>query len=1037
MVTPNALTGHTVNGNGVDRNVKAKKFLDNPTAVYRPGGAWWGFPSAVLDGNPVFTFWDIPRMLRDPRVRFVERMWRAPFQRVKWAVKAEDQRVAKFVGTQLRRFWRNSLPKILSRYFRYGYAPGGAEYCPYKSHIRIDKVRSVEPRDARPLLWSKGPYKGQPAGFLMQSTGSGSPWSSPGSNEVTGQGQTWVQAPHAFWFAGYGEFGPYFDAPPMSGMFEPWLEKRGRGGAIHARRLWFRKCAFRGGSMRHPSGTSRAGDEQDGIVRNNQDIARELMEGMESGAVLIASNEANPDPGMAGKYAWDFTEAAAQPDVKGVREYPQDLDSEMLEGVGIPRDALESTEVGSGWSGKVIPLMGFLGGVDELAGLAIEAADTGWLRHLVALNFSRDVYYEIEAQSLAEEVQQAAKSGKGGGEGPNPLAGMFTGQPPPAGPPGGNSVSLSTFDESKHHRDHGKFSSQQGAGATATERAPESHEDSKAKRIIRALKNLPRKAVKKAKAKAADAYGKLESRYGPGYAKVIVRVAMSGIPVPVPGAMVASGAAGAAIMAVAELHLRLKRWGSPDPESIDHEGVVKPAARWFLSRIFGRLRTALHLSTFDESQHPRDDSGRFIDKNELREAKKNPDKAAELREQVSNPKEREKLDRAIGKPESPDKAALRARGKVIVSKIIHARREGHVNTIEVDDVRELIDSIPHMSLEELRGVRNALGADLVHGRSDQTKRDLVPKLVDHAEKVVTNLEAREKAQAQPTDDQRDPSAVVDALLGRDDEVEVPPEPAVMPSAAHETKEPADRTQGDSEEKQSRSDKIVADIAAQRTATIAKVLAERAADPDAPAGADALAQQAATIAKIHADRAASLHESDLKNESQPDPVLSHLQQRHAGSRIEPHIPAIHDAAKRIQGMSPEEREANRQAALEHARTAGQRESLDKPTQPTIDLMAHQSLGIVEQKKRDAEARAQAEAEAAKPVELTPEQRRGMAHWSDADLDRELANVEKQLAEDSRTRYSNARDFIQSGIQRRKVLQTEIALRKAGNRITPNR
>lgn len=579
----------STNGTANGTPAAKKKFLRNPTGAYRPGGAWWGYPSAVLDGQPWFTWLDVPRMLRDPQVRFVERMWRAPFQRVKWRVRADSPRVARFVGHTLRRFWRNSLPKILSRYFRYGYGPGGAEFACRKGLVRLDRVRAVEPRDARPLVWAAGRGRGKPAGFTLGANG-GSPYAPPDDRP----GAVWVSAPHAFWFAGYGEYSPWFDCPPIAGMFEPWVEKRGRNGAVHSRRLWYRKCAYSGGTLYHPDGTTNVGSDESPQYRNNQDLARELLDYAEAGDTKTFFNDKHPD-GQGG-YAWDYHPPEGRPDVAGVREYPQDLDREMLVGAGIPPEVLEAAEVGSGWSGRLIPLMGFLGGVDELAGLVIEAADVGWMRHLVRVNFGR-AWYEVEPQSLAEEVQQQAKGGKGGTEGPNPLADLFGGKPPAEGPRkmswaayegphGGKGWQDTETGEVRYQED----SPDGGDGG------PAAHADSKARRIVRALADLPKRAVRKARDKVRDTYAKLEQRYGPRYARVIVGAGVAGLPVPLPGASVMMAAP---VLAVAELHRRLAKWGSPPPEQVDQEGVVKPAARWFLSRVFGRLRGAINLSAFD------------------------------------------------------------------------------------------------------------------------------------------------------------------------------------------------------------------------------------------------------------------------------------------------------------------------------------------------------------------------------------------------------------------------------------------------------
>lgn len=395
------------------------------------GPSWFGWGSQVLDNAPVFTYMDVPRMLRDPQVRFLERMWRAPFQKVKWLVKAEDKRVAKFVDVTLRRFWKRSLPKILSRYWRYGYAPGGAEFAFHKSWVRLERVRCIEPRDASPRVWTRGPHAGQPAGFTL-SPGAGF---YPSSNNTPA---AWVGPPHAFWFAGYGDLTPWHDMPPISGLFDPWLEKRGRGGAISSRQRWFREAAWSGGTLYHPPGVTNVGTDEDPQLRDNQDIARESLDYMEAGSKLTLENTRLNG---SDHREWEYEPPAARSDIAGLREYPKDLDREMSTGAGIPPEVLEASEVGSGWSGRLIPLLGYLGTVDELAGLLVEAADP-WLRPQVAVNFGRGTWYEVDPQSLADEIaqQQGKGQGGGGGGGPNPVPGLFDGKPP--APPADNSQPL-------------------------------------------------------------------------------------------------------------------------------------------------------------------------------------------------------------------------------------------------------------------------------------------------------------------------------------------------------------------------------------------------------------------------------------------------------------------------------------------------------------------------------------------------------------------------------------------------------------------
>ncbi len=382
----------------------AKTLLANPTRAYRPASAYpYGLAAAGLDGAPWFTWFDVPRMLRDPRVRFLERMWRSPFQRVKFKVTADDPRVAKYVGRTARKFWAGAVPRMLSRYFRYGFAAGGAEFVARRGAVRLDAVRVVEAHDARPLQWASGPNKGLPAGF-------------------TAPGVARVLAPHAVWFAGNAEASPWFDVPPIAGAFEPWAEKRGRNGAVASRRMWYWKNATRGGAIYHPPGQSNIGTDENPQYRDNADLAREQLDYLQNGSTAVYTNEVHP--GMPGEYAWKYVPPESFPDRAGLREYPGDLDKEMAEGVGIPNEVLEAADVGSGWSGRMVPMLTWLGGVDEMAALLLSAFG-GTLRYAVTANFGRSADYEIETQSLAEQVQQQAAAGKGGGEGENPVPGLL------------------------------------------------------------------------------------------------------------------------------------------------------------------------------------------------------------------------------------------------------------------------------------------------------------------------------------------------------------------------------------------------------------------------------------------------------------------------------------------------------------------------------------------------------------------------------------------------------------------------------------
>lgn len=396
-------TPPSANGNGKARatlfppsqqELQKKRATQNPTRHYHPsGGNWYGYGTQALDGRPIFTWFDIPRMMNDPQVIFISQLWRAPFQKVQFTVKANSPAVAAFVQNTIKRFWRASLPKLLSRFFKYGFCAGGAEYESRQGWLRLARVKAVENRDVEPRVWRAGERAGEFAGFRLQ------------NSSGIGAATEFVGSPHAFYFAGHGEYSPFYGWPPLAGLFAPWLEKNGRGGAIHLRRVWFRKNANRGKILRYPPGTSVA-TEENPQGRENVDLAREILDYGESNSTYAFENTLQP--GNPDKYEWDMEDDHPQGDVAGFLDYPKELDEEMVKGAGIPLEVIQGSDSGSGYKGRLVSYGGFLGTVDELTGLILEGCDP-WLAPLVAINYGSHAWYEVEPVSLAQIASEEEK----------------------------------------------------------------------------------------------------------------------------------------------------------------------------------------------------------------------------------------------------------------------------------------------------------------------------------------------------------------------------------------------------------------------------------------------------------------------------------------------------------------------------------------------------------------------------------------------------------------------------------------------------
>ena len=286
------------------------------------GGGW---AARTIDDRPLFTWLQADRMRRDPQIDFGLRIIRTPIYGATWDVKSKRTEVAEFVHKTLMRFWQRCLRKCF-RFYEYGVSVGEISHKLEGGLIQLDRLDDFHPRDTRPLEFLRGPKQGELAGVRLRN--------------VQHEGAVNVLPPHCWWLAGETEYGCLYGRPRLAGAYEPWLEKRGRNGATDSRRLWYRKCAFRGGVMRHPPGSTDFGDETGSVLRSNQDVAREICEKFENGGILALLNTTDDK----GNFLWAYEPPASHPDVAGLREYPKDLDREILIGLGMDRKRIKKEQ---------------------------------------------------------------------------------------------------------------------------------------------------------------------------------------------------------------------------------------------------------------------------------------------------------------------------------------------------------------------------------------------------------------------------------------------------------------------------------------------------------------------------------------------------------------------------------------------------------------------------------------------------------------------------------------------------------------------
>lgn len=351
----------------------------SPYGLY-PGAFHWALQRGV------FTLNDVPAMLYDPTIRICRKTVFAPVSIAKWNTLCEDPQVQQFIDSQIKRIKATSLEHIMT-YLDYGYA-GGEPIYKDNGIITIDRIKGFAPWDVRPLQ-----SEGELVGMSVKIHGS------PGSNgdrtddTANTNGKVYLFHPKYFWIVNESEFDSFIGKSRMQGAWEPWIEKRGKHGAVDIRRLWFFKNAINGGCMFHPLGQIEV---ENGTVMDARDYARQIVEYAESGGVMTLPSSTDDK----GNRLWEWKPASVNGGGNEFINYPRQLDDEIVFGYEVMPEVIRASETGSGWSGRSVPFMTFLSGEDRIWSNILHSLNP-ILKFLVECNFG-PIPFEVEPISLMQ-----------------------------------------------------------------------------------------------------------------------------------------------------------------------------------------------------------------------------------------------------------------------------------------------------------------------------------------------------------------------------------------------------------------------------------------------------------------------------------------------------------------------------------------------------------------------------------------------------------------------------------------------------------
>lgn len=358
---------------------------------------------------PFFGFGTIQMMLRDSRIRFGLGLLKGPiYAYTKFfsseeaedpainqaiidleyffshKVECEDKRTEQFILDTLNHFWEDGLTKALLC-IEWGYSPNQVIYKRNgKGEIEYSTLMPYSPLIGRPVTKAN-----KLIGIHLKTT------------------EKYIPIPKSAVFVHQREYSQFTGQSRLLGCHIPWHETWQMGGARDIRRMWYFKNSYDSGTMYFPEGSVT---DEHGNTRSNAEVAMEIMDTTQTGSYRVL-----PKPtGSKNEKSWDYESPKSNTTPDGLLEYPQDLRCEILEGLGIPREVVESNG-SSGFgssSGRKVPMLAYIASLVPVVTETTQDFCNQILNPLLKVNGMNPEY---KISRIIPKVPQAIPGQPGGG----------------------------------------------------------------------------------------------------------------------------------------------------------------------------------------------------------------------------------------------------------------------------------------------------------------------------------------------------------------------------------------------------------------------------------------------------------------------------------------------------------------------------------------------------------------------------------------------------------------------------------------------
>lgn len=383
------------------------------TLGYRPQLPGWT-ASQYLNGFADMQMQaDVEAMLRHPHVQEVYGQYKAGITHAEFKVKATSPEIAKFVDAMIRRFWERSLDVAQGAY-DYGWGGFEVNYTSENGYLTFQHMDGLSPFDCWALTRNHH-YAGVSVNNVPGAEGKALLW---GPSKWPAKG---------FWFAHNKRWNKWYGRSQLLCAWRPWRRVGGRDGLEECLDgAWYR-FGYRGPVIRYPlKAYPKRGTSGESCDSTDYDVAREsarqFAEQAKAGVSLALPNTRD----AKGEYEWVLENMDPAPiSLGGLLDVVKQVLGEIAYGIGVPPELLEASEVGSGWSGRKVPMLVFYTRMLRNARALVWAWTQQIGLPLVRWNFGKGAKFEIEVSiKPPQELEPIGQGGQGQG-GPQP--------PPPDG----------------------------------------------------------------------------------------------------------------------------------------------------------------------------------------------------------------------------------------------------------------------------------------------------------------------------------------------------------------------------------------------------------------------------------------------------------------------------------------------------------------------------------------------------------------------------------------------------------------------------